>query len=85
MMEQPPNVPGGVPILGNGVKAGPSGLVVQMQQPDGNVVVVPLELASFHVLVECREFLGRIADALAGPAEVVAEAEGLTGGNDATE
>lgn len=74
-----PNDPraNGVPILGNGVRAGQSGLVVELMQPDGNSVVVPLEMATFHVLVEVREHLREIRVALTGES-VVDEAEAIT-------
>ena len=71
----PRNV-GAVPLLGavQG-QPGTGALMVQMGQPDGSTVLVPIELATLHMLVEIREHLAAMRAAIAGPIEVVAEAE----------
>lgn len=84
MMPDPHDVRrfGGVPI-GNHVQPGTDRIMVQMQQPDGSMVLVPVELAILHVLAEIRTELQRarlVAD-MQTPAEVIAEVDRILAAN----
>lgn len=79
--KDPRNV-GAVPLLGAIGQQPSGGLMVSMGQPDGSTVAVPIELATLHMLVEIREHLVAIRNAVAGAAEVIDEAEGITHGTD---
>jgi hypothetical protein len=72
-----PRAIGAVPLLGavNGQPGG--GLMVDLQQPDGSMVRVPIEFATLHVLTEIRSHLEAIRGGIVGDLEVVAEAEGV--------